>query len=368
MGILRLFLACSVITGHAVSPILGIKGISGGEAVRIFFVISGFYMSLVLTDKYRSRSAFYLNRFLRLYPAFLIVAMLTWAWFFISWWWLGRAPTTDGWPEAYASMDGWQRLALIVSNWTMVGQDIPSLFHYKAGAGFSFLAGPTDGTAAGQWVGYYRTIGPAWSIGSEIWFYLTAPFLVGWRWPWLLLLGLFSYAVFFAMNQSGVVLTGYFFPALLWFFIAGIFLHRLYDIAQIHRHLALAAGVIIASIGVAMIGVISTTTALSVIVPFAFALTKRNAIDAFVGELSYPIYLLHMLVMMMLMNVFHDASGTSIAVVSIVGAVALVLVVEKPMDRIRQRIARRHEYVRSQLAEVAQGAVMAPERELVSAR
>src|ERR1051325_848021 len=39
-------------------------------AVTLFFVVSGFLMSLILTEKYASRGRFYLNRLLRIFPPF----------------------------------------------------------------------------------------------------------------------------------------------------------------------------------------------------------------------------------------------------------------------------------------------------------
>ena len=47
-----LFLAVSVIVSHT-EPILGLNMMPGYEAVRLFFIISGFYMSLVLSGKYK---------------------------------------------------------------------------------------------------------------------------------------------------------------------------------------------------------------------------------------------------------------------------------------------------------------------------
>src|SRR5690606_33812821 len=49
--------------------------IAGPFAVQMFFVISGFYMALVLNEKYTERSPyrFYLARLLRLWPAYIVV-------------------------------------------------------------------------------------------------------------------------------------------------------------------------------------------------------------------------------------------------------------------------------------------------------
>ena len=79
MGLLRLLLAISVITTHC-GPCLGFSPLGGVEAVQTFFMISGFYMAMILTEKYRgpgSYRSFLINRFLRIYPLYWIALILT---------------------------------------------------------------------------------------------------------------------------------------------------------------------------------------------------------------------------------------------------------------------------------------------------
>src|SRR5437868_6916470 len=66
MGLLRLYLALCVVAGHS-SALLPWKMHDGRQAVEIFYMISGFYMSLVLSTKYNSRSSFYASRALRIF-------------------------------------------------------------------------------------------------------------------------------------------------------------------------------------------------------------------------------------------------------------------------------------------------------------
>src|ERR1700722_2221241 len=76
MGLLRFMLAACVIAGHS-SPIAGLPLLDAGLAVKTFFMISGFYMTLILTSKYHAeRGGYWLfisNRFLRIYPSYLVV-------------------------------------------------------------------------------------------------------------------------------------------------------------------------------------------------------------------------------------------------------------------------------------------------------
>ena len=51
MGLIRALLAISVILAHSES-FLGLSLVGGKVAVQAFFIISGFYMALILNEKY----------------------------------------------------------------------------------------------------------------------------------------------------------------------------------------------------------------------------------------------------------------------------------------------------------------------------
>jgi len=68
MGIIRTLLAISVLITHS-QPIFEIFLLNGDLAVTLFFIISGFLISLAFEKKYkRNLAAFYINRVLRVYP------------------------------------------------------------------------------------------------------------------------------------------------------------------------------------------------------------------------------------------------------------------------------------------------------------
>ena len=80
MGLIRFLLAMSVVAAHS-APILGSTLVGGKIAVQSFFLISGFYISLILNEKYpaglQGNLLFYGNRFLRIYPIYWAVLLLT---------------------------------------------------------------------------------------------------------------------------------------------------------------------------------------------------------------------------------------------------------------------------------------------------
>jgi peptidoglycan/LPS O-acetylase OafA/YrhL len=74
MGILRTLLALSVVLIHTYGQVF----VTGQDAVQLFYVISGFLISYVLIEakSYPELKFFYLNRYLRLYPIYFLVAGL----------------------------------------------------------------------------------------------------------------------------------------------------------------------------------------------------------------------------------------------------------------------------------------------------
>jgi peptidoglycan/LPS O-acetylase OafA/YrhL len=79
MGLIRLLLAISVITTHSTS-IFGLNFIQGQIAVEIFFMISGFYMALILIEKYNKKTdykIFISNRLLKIFPTYWLILVIS---------------------------------------------------------------------------------------------------------------------------------------------------------------------------------------------------------------------------------------------------------------------------------------------------
>ena len=79
MGAVRFTLALSVAVWHL--PGAPFRLLNAAVAVLAFFIISGFYMAMVLTEKYPTVRSFYAARFLRLYPAYAAVAAFSKTWY-----------------------------------------------------------------------------------------------------------------------------------------------------------------------------------------------------------------------------------------------------------------------------------------------
>ena len=85
MGALRLLLALLVATSHLAVVVKDNPEILCGQAViavRLFFVLSGFYMALVSQaprSRYRRATDFYMSRLLKLLPMYWVLSAITFA-------------------------------------------------------------------------------------------------------------------------------------------------------------------------------------------------------------------------------------------------------------------------------------------------
>src|SRR5437016_5262796 len=82
VGLLRILLAIAVLCAHS-HPIGHLPWLAGDLAVELFFVVSGFYMQLILSTKYtRERLGrtwalqFYKARYCRLFPTYFVGCIL----------------------------------------------------------------------------------------------------------------------------------------------------------------------------------------------------------------------------------------------------------------------------------------------------
>ncbi|RRU23564.1 acyltransferase [Stenotrophomonas sp. 278] len=130
LGSFRFFLAICVVLFHLTAQIPNL----GQFAVECFYVISGYLVTMILTKTYKFEfKSFALNRFLRLYPSYYALALLTLAMWFIlprmdefhaCWVWAGRATDVIGnlliWPWTFfPDQPGNYKFRLIPSTWSI---------------------------------------------------------------------------------------------------------------------------------------------------------------------------------------------------------------------------------------------------------
>lgn len=173
MGLFRLLLAIAVVMSHSGGSLpWGFHLTSGSISVQAFYIISGFYMALIVSEKYEYRSngtwLFYSNRALRLYPlfwTFLLLALL-----------LELYKKTSPTFIDIFGLPLTPLLYFLFANIFILFQDTALFLHVDPSHGQISLA--LDYAQANA--SAYLLVPQAWSIGVEIWFYVLAPMLTRW--------------------------------------------------------------------------------------------------------------------------------------------------------------------------------------------
>jgi peptidoglycan/LPS O-acetylase OafA/YrhL len=307
MGLMRLLLAFGVLLAHMNQRILTPLGLfadfrlsislAGGISVLFFYVVSGFLISFILDSKYprgtKGKLAFYKSRFLRIYPLWVPV-------FFFS-----ALVVTQGADPTWSSQQGWLPH---IGALFLVGQDARLVFsHYPKQNWDVFPPGSEV----------------SWTLGAELLFYLMAPFVLRSlkRSAGLFALSAAIRAVALVMTQSDVdlniVWTYFFFPSTLCFFLLGHFGRLISDRLRLSPFFGYSAlaGFIALSLALAnpdrvitfnSFGIYAGLLLFALAIPTVFATTKDNKIFNFLGDLTYPLYLVGDLC---LMSVFAVWSG-----------------------------------------------------------
>ena len=289
MGGIRLFLACGVLFLHSNEQVLshvGLQGkaiwslnLIGGLAVIFFYIVSGFLISYVLNSKYAESVsgtlAFYRSRFLRIYPL----------------WWV----------------------LLLFCVW--IG---PNLSSVPAVAGLvpaSVLIGSDWIVAFGRYpVPYWSVFPPGseigWTLGAEVAFYLMAPWVLR---SHRLAMALFAGTI--AVRVLALFLVGpddpahktwvyLFFPSILAFFLLGHLAEKLLR----SRPIGIVGSVALLIAAATATSCLDDSTSIdspwfhvaalcfAAALPGIFAATKDNRVSNFLGNLTYPLYLTHVVV------------------------------------------------------------------------
>ena len=300
MGSIRTLLALAVVFGHA-----DIYLFTGGVlAVQLFYVISGYLMSLILLSKsYDSLHAFYINRFLRLFPIYWVVAILTGFIYLVI-----STPSSQAFWSVYKSL-GVDSFWLILTNLVLFGQDL-IMFTGVENGDFG-LTSNFQNSEVFVWQGLL--VPQAWTLGVELSFYLIAPFILRDKRRWILILiaslMLRIYFIYIGLGTEDPF-TYRFFPLEIALFLLGAFSHQyikpLYDsfgLSENKNLINLSTLFFIVIILVFhFIDINSLIKSLILIGLFILALPllakfqQGSEMDDWIGSFSYPIYICHWVV------------------------------------------------------------------------
>ncbi len=358
MGSLRTILAIAVVVYHSFM-IFGLRLCGGQIAVESFYMISGFYMALILNEKYVGPGHYFKfikSRFVRIFPVYWVILITAVLVSVIGYYAFGKPYYLSRYITNHGCLSGLTIFYFILENVMVIGQELMyfmrinelcspefvyNVFSYKQGA-YQYLFVPQ-----------------AWSISIEFLFYLIAPFLVTKKVKWqlvLVVLGLgikFYYAYWEYLRFDPW--TYRFFPFELAFFLIGSLGYRYYKYLET-KPVSNRVGYVLLSlcfIGVFSIHEMPLPDKLKPVlfyimvacsIPYIFSAFKNNKTDRYIGELSFTIYISHHLVVSILRGYFFSHPhlmvyyGYLTVTVSILLALILQYVLVKPIERYRAKI------------------------------
>jgi len=351
MGSVRTLLAIAVVFAHS----YGFVFTGGKLAVQVFYIISGYLISLILLSNpsYLNLKNFYMNRWLRLFPIYLLVAFLSLTAFTLSYY-MGN----DLFFYIYEDVGLKASILLVISNIFIIGQDLVFLTGVSDGV-FGFT---TDFTQSEIPVWNGLLVPQAWTLSLEILFYVIAPFILKDKKVWLTLMFLSlilrGYLIHIGIGNNSFF-SHRFFPTELALFLFGALSHQI--IKPAYQNLNILENSLIMNTATAtsilfvifyfLIPVNRIYLELVLIIfimltlPFLANFQKKFKIDNFIGSLSYPIYISHILIISVI-SFFGNAFNFKdtwiyiplILSSTIVFAFFLEILINQKIDKLRTKI------------------------------
>ena len=343
MGFLRLLLALSVVSAHIINNSF-FSLVGGIVAVKTFYIISGFYMAMIINN-YKNNIAFFKSRYLRLFPVYFICLIIAY--------YLGDGETAEN--QKLFNNDQVPlitHLFLSFTNIFIFFQDLVMFISVKGGE-FFFTS---NFKSSNPPLYHFLFIPQAWTLGIELSFYMLAPLMIKKKniklIIFLILLSLTLRLLLIFFDFKGDPWTYRFFPSELALFLLGSLSYYIFSdlnirMSKIKIYLIYIL-IIVFTFCYSFIGLPGRSIIyFSLVVSslwFIFQETKNSKIDKFLGELSYPVYCSHLLINSYIFNKINFISNndliffTSFAKLFIIIIISAIIyfLIQIPVDRYRK--------------------------------
>ena len=351
MGKIRFLLAASVVVYHS-HAILGFEFVGGKIAVELFFIISGFYIAMILAQKYQQQFwVFFSNRLLKIFPCYWLIAGISALLYAL----VVNLNIIPEFTAAWQQLDGRNFILFMLSNIFIIGQDIFMFTGLDPETQQFYFAPAFHSNQPG--VLHFLFVPQAWSICLEFCFYAIAPFVVRRRLVVILSLLTLSLLIRFSLFYKGYYDDPFsyrFFPSELCFFLLGVLSFRAYQQGWIISSTLISrlSIVIFCLLILGLKNIIAQPSewiswviyiSFAALLPTFFNAEKSSRFDRFIGELSYPIYISHVMIIFMIrpfiQTELRKYRGLIKLLLSTILAMILVKYLMQPIDRIRQQRA-----------------------------
>ena len=354
MGLLRIILALCVVFTHSPNS-FEIPFLNGRLAVQTFYIISGFYMTLILKEKYigvnNSYKLYITNRLMRLFPIYWFVLLLT-LFLYLTIFIFSAGEFFYGfqvWLEYFNIMKFESVAFLIFTNIFVIFQDLVMFFGLDYSSGSLFFTNNFRNTDPELYK--FLMIPQAWSIGIEILFYVIAPLVVKRNLSVIILLIFLSALLRIFIYSLGLNYDPWsyrFFPTELLFFLLGTISYHIYkNISNNILPKIQLQAILCGAIGFTFFYSYLSFPFLDkvyilflvVSIPFIFFLTKNSQLDRYIGDLSYPVYISHILIINTLVYLdisILKPSGIIVSIMSILISVLINKFFANKFERYRQ--------------------------------
>ena len=306
-------------------------------------------MTFILNEKYKETTqnlSFLVNRLLKIFPLYFLILLINILYCIINGFinddFLLLSHFKDLPIKTFAF------ITLIISNLFIVGQDI--FMFLKIDSITGIISSNFKSEISSH---YYLLIPQAWSLSIELYFYLIAPFILRKNSNFVFLLLILTIIIrvyiFDFLNLYFDPWSYRFFPAELYYFLLGYFAYKININLDPKKAIYL---IVIISLFTIFFYVIPLYGGLKIeslkqiylciliisLKPI-FEYTKFSKIDIFSGELSYPIYLIHTLVILVVTTSlslkFHNVYF--ILLITLISSILLKFTIVDPINRYKQK-------------------------------
>ena len=353
MGLFRVLLALSVVMAHSGPSTFKayLSGFGGANSVEIFFIISGFYIAMILDRSYSTKIGFYKNRALRLYPVYFLICGFV----------LIRALFLPNFKTDLFSFPTEALAFGTLANTTFFGSDWLMFMQWNDGR---LQIGNFQDSELPLW--HMLLVPQSWSLGIEVTFYLLAPLLCKAKSRTILgicILLLGARLLSFGMGLNVDPWTYRFFPFELPMFLVGVLLYRVknrykfatkFSITTTYFFLFFAYLLLPFVAEKFSLGRFPQLFVLVLITTLVILLAPENSRDKKFGDLSYPIYMVHVFIIStctelltlfsnetFLLELVENPSTFTLLTLALTISFSLLLnLLVRPIERIRDKNRR----------------------------